>query len=262
MTDSMITNTSGQMHTSSGRASSGSTQSDSTCLGHVHSLQSLGTVDGPGVRFVVFMQGCSLRCGCCHNPDTWSISGGTEYTPEDMVKKVVRCREYFKEKGGITISGGEPLLQPEFVHEVFRLCHAEGINTCLDTSGSLWNESIRKLLTETDRVLLDIKYTDDAQYRRYVGCSIDKPLQFLDYLNKQKLPVTLRQVIIPTLNDTMENILRLKDIASRHPYVDKIELLPFRKICQTKYDNMNLPFAFGHLPEPGKEVMDRLNKLL
>lgn len=230
--------------------------------GRIHSIQSLGTVDGPGVRFVVFMQGCNLRCGCCHNPDTWSLSGGTVYTPEEILKKVVRYREYFKDKGGITISGGEPLLQPEFVHEVFRLCHEAGINTCLDTSGSLWNEQIQALLAETDRVLLDIKYTTDTAYRRYAGCGIDGPLQFLQYLNQQKIPVTLRQVIIPTLNDTEDNILALRDIATKHPCVDKIELLPFRKICQTKYDNMKLPFAFGHLPEPTQELMDKLNTIL
>ena len=230
--------------------------------GHVHSIQSLGTVDGPGVRFVVFMQGCNLHCGCCHNPDTWELSGKTSYTPEEIARRAARYKEYFGAKGGITISGGEPLLQPEFVHEVFRLCHEEGINTCLDTSGSLWNEKIQQLLAETDRVLLDIKYTTDAMYREYVGCGIDGPLEFLDYLNKHQIPVTLRQVIIPTLNDTEENILALKEIAGRHSCVDKIELLPFRKICQVKYDDMKLSFALGYLPEPTKEIMDKLNGLL
>ena len=249
------------------RARSAPTLSDQPWAGEersglVHSIQSLGTLDGPGVRFVVFMQGCSLRCGCCHNPDTWNLSGGTKYTPEEILKKVVRYKEYFGTKGGITISGGEPLLQPEFAYEVFRLCHEAGINTCLDTSGSLWNDKIQKLLPQTDRVLLDIKYTNDFQYRKHTGCGIDGPLRFLAYLEAQKIPVTLRQVIIPTLNDTEENILKLKDIAAKHTCVDKIELLPFRKICQTKYDNLQIPFAFGHLPEPSQELMNKLNKLL
>lgn len=230
--------------------------------GNIHSLQSLGTVDGPGIRFVVFMQGCNLRCGCCHNPDTWKVNGGTEYTPEQILQKVLRCKEYFGETGGITISGGEPLLQSEFCYELFSLCHNEGINTCLDTSGSILDESVKKLLTVTDRVLLDIKYTNDEQYRDNVGCSIEKPLEFLDYLENQKIPTTLRQVIIPTLTDSEKNIKLLKDIADRHPVVDKIELLPFRKICQTKYDNMNLPFRFGNIPEPTQEVMQELNKLI
>lgn len=230
--------------------------------GNIHSLQSLGTVDGPGIRFVVFMQGCNLRCGCCHNPDTWEISGGTEYTPEQILQKVLRCKDYFGKTGGITISGGEPLLQSEFCYELFSLCHKEGVNTCLDTSGSILNEGAKKLLTVTDRVLLDVKYTNDEQYRENVGCSIEEPLRFLAYLQEQKIPTTLRQVIIPTLNDSEENIKLLKDIAEAHPVVDKIELLPFRKICQTKYDNMNIPFRFGNIPEPTQETMKNINKLL
>lgn len=230
--------------------------------GNVHSIQSLGTVDGPGIRFVVFMQGCNLRCGCCHNPDTWEMSGGTQYTAQEIVDKAVRYKEYFGEAGGITLSGGEPLLQAEFAYELFNLCHKEGVNTCLDTSGSILNDSVKKLLTVTDRVLLDIKYTSDEQYRENVGCSIEKPLEFLAYLNTQKIPTTMRQVIIPTLTDNEENVKALKAIADKNPCVDKIELLPFRKICQTKYDNMGLTFKFGHLPEPSREKMQELNKLL
>ncbi len=230
--------------------------------GNIHSIQSLGTVDGPGIRFVVFLQGCNLRCGCCHNPDTWEIDGGTEYTPEEIVNKAVRYKEYFGETGGITISGGEPLLQAEFAYEVFALCHENGINTCLDTSGSILNDEVKKLLSVTDRVLLDIKYTSDEQYREYAGCSIEKPLEFLNYLNGQKIPTTMRQVIIPTHTDNEENVKKLKEIADRHAVVDKIELLPFRKICQTKYDNMNLEFRFGNLPEPSVDTMNKLNKTI
>lgn len=230
--------------------------------GHVHSIQSLGTLDGPGVRFVVFLQGCNLRCGCCHNPDTWAMTGGTEYTASQIVEKAVRYREYFGKEGGITISGGEPLLQANFVREVFALCHEQGINTCLDTSGSVWNEAVKEALKETDRVLLDIKYTNDAQYRDYVGCGLQVPLEFLAYLDEQKIPVTLRQVIIPTLNDSEENITALKSIAEKHSCVDKTELLAFRKICQVKYDKMEMDFRFGHLPEPSKDCMDKLNQLL
>ncbi len=230
--------------------------------GNIHSIQSLGTVDGPGIRFVVFLQGCNLRCGCCHNPDTWEMSGGTEYTAEEIVQKVIRYKEYFGEAGGITLSGGEPLLQADFAYEVFSLCHKEGINTCLDTSGSILNDSVKKLLTVTDRVLLDIKYTSDKQYREHVGCSMEKPLEFLAFLNDKKIPVTIRQVIIPTLTDNEENIKRLKELASQHPVVDKIELLPFRKICQTKYDNMGIRFKFGNIPEPTRDKMQELNKLI
>lgn len=230
--------------------------------GNVHSFQSLGTVDGPGVRFVVFLQGCNLRCGCCHNPDTWELSGGNQYSAHDVLQRVLRCKEYFGEAGGITISGGEPLLQADFCRELFELCHQNGINTCLDTSGSILNDSVKKLLEVCDRVLLDIKFTNDDDYREHAGCGIDKPLEFLDYLEAQKIPTTLRQVIIPTLTDGDENILLLKDIAQKHTVADKIELLPFRKICTTKYDNMGVPFKFGHLPEPSKERMELLNKII
>ncbi|MBE6760795.1 MAG: pyruvate formate lyase-activating protein [Ruminococcaceae bacterium] len=227
--------------------------------GIIHSIQSLGTVDGPGIRFVVFLKGCNLRCGCCHNPDTWDMSGGTEYTAEEIVNKAIRYKEYFGRQGGITLSGGEPLLQPQFVKEVFALCKEKGINTCLDTSGSILSDDVKELLKFTDRVLLDIKYTNDEDYKKYVGCSISEPLRFLDYLESKKIPTTVRQVIIPTLNDSEENIKALREITMAHKTVDKIELLPFKKICQVKYDNMGIEFPFAHIPEPDKKLMDKLN---
>ncbi len=230
--------------------------------GRIHSFQSLGTVDGPGIRFVVFLQGCNLRCGCCHNPDTWDISGGTEYSTEEILTKVLRFREYFGKKGGITLSGGEPLLQSEFAYELFTLCHENGINTCLDTSGSILNDDVKKLLTVTNRVLLDIKYEDDDAYRKYVGCSLSKPLEFLEYLNEQCIPVTLRQVTIPTLNDNEDSVNFLADLRRKYTCIDKIELLPFRKICQVKYDEMGIDFPFKDIQIPSKETMDKLNTIL
>ena len=231
-------------------------------VGQVHSIQSLGTVDGPGLRFVVFLQGCNLRCGCCHNPDTWEMHSDKQFTADEIVEKALHYKEYFGEKGGITLSGGEPLLQPEFCYEIFKLCHENGINTCLDTSGGILNDKVKNLLTETDRVLLDIKYTDDDLYIKNVGCSLEKPLEFLYYLNERKVPVTLRQVIIPTLNDNDENIDKLNEIIKSHSCIDKVELLPFKKICQTKYDNMQIPFSFAHIPTPTKETMENLNSKL
>lgn len=230
--------------------------------GSVHSLQSLGTVDGPGIRYVVFLQGCNLRCGCCHNPDTWDMNCGTEYTAEEILQKALRFREYFGKDGGITVSGGEPLLQSEFCAELFSLCHENGINTCLDTSGSILNDSVKELLRHTDRVLLDIKYTTDNLYKKYVGCSMDKPLDFLAYLNEKKIPVTLRQVIIPTLNDNEENIEKLKNLIRKNPCIDKTELLSFKKICQVKYDEMKIKFPFADIPTPTKEQMADLTQIL
>ena len=230
--------------------------------GKVHSLQSLGTVDGPGVRFVVFAQGCNLRCKCCHNPDTWSFDGGSEYTPEEILQKVLRFRDYFGKDGGITVSGGEPLLQSDFVYEIFALCKENGINTCLDTSGCIYNPSVERLLSVTDRVLLDVKYTNEAQYTENVGCSLFPVLDFLNKLDEKSIPTTIRQVIIPTINDTRENIEELKKIAECHGNVDKIELLPFKRICQAKYDNLGITFPFGNISEPSRELMEELNSYL
>lgn len=228
--------------------------------GRVHSIQSLGTLDGPGVRFVVFTQGCNLRCGCCHNPDTWG-SGGTEYEPKAIAEKATRYKEYFGKDGGITVSGGEPLLQTEFVTELFKECKALGINTCLDTSGSVITDKTEALLEVTDRVLLDIKYTSDEEYEKYVGCSFEDVLCFLKLLEKHGIPTTLRQVIIPTLNDNKDNILRLKAIVDGHKCVDKIELLPFRKLCSVKYDSLGIKFPFGDLPETDTATVKELEGL-
>lgn len=230
--------------------------------GRVNSIQSLGTLDGPGVRTVVFMQGCNLRCGCCHNPDTWDCGGGEEYTAEDIVKYALRFKEYFGERGGITLSGGEPLLQAEFVCEVFGLCRDAGINTCLDTSGSVTGKACDEVLRLTDRVLLDIKYTSDTQYREYVGCSISKPLEFLGRLERFGVPTTLRQVIIPGLNDSEENVKALGALARAHACVDGVELLPFRKMCSVKYEQMGIEFPFGGISEPTAERMRELEKMI
>ncbi len=231
-------------------------------MGYVHSIQSLGAVDGPGIRFTVFLQGCPLRCGCCHNPDTWEINAGTQYTAEEILKRAVRCKEYFGRDGGITVSGGEPLLQSDFVHEIFGLCHENGINTCLDTSGCILNDSVRALLLVTDRVLLDIKYTSDELYKKHVGTTIKAPLEFLSCLNAQKIKTTLRQVIIPTLNDNKENIEKIRKLKEEFSCIDTIELLPFKKMCRMKYDKMGIDFPFAHIPEPLEEKMEELNSLL
>ena len=230
--------------------------------GRVHSIQSMGTLDGPGVRFVVFLQGCPLRCHCCHNPDTWALDGGKVYSAKELVTRALRFREYFGEEGGVTVSGGEPLLQADFVAEFFKLCHDADLNTCLDTSGCVLTPSVKALLSHTDRVLLDIKYITDEEYRTYVGCGIETPLAFLDYLEGEGIATTLRQVTIPSINDRDEQILALKEIAESHKNVDKVELLPFRKICQVKYDGMGMNFPFAHISEPTKAQMLALEKVL
>lgn len=227
--------------------------------GSIHSIQTLGTLDGPGVRFVVFTQGCPLRCGCCHNPDTWEMAGGMEQTAGELIARAERYRAYFGHEGGVTLSGGEPLLQAEFATAFFALAHEKGINTCLDTSGYVLNDRVKELLKHTDRVLLDLKYPTDALYRAHVGCSIDAPLAFLEYLNEKGIPTTLRQVLIPTLNDTEENAAFLSDVMKTHACIDKLEILPFKKLCTVKYENMGIPFPFAQIPTPTASDVSRMN---
>lgn len=229
--------------------------------GYVHSIQTLGTLDGPGVRFVVFTQGCNLRCSCCHNPDTWNCNEGKVFTPEEIVKRAKRYKAYFGKEGGITFSGGEPLLQADFVYETFKLCHNEGINTCLDTSGSILNDSVINLLQETDMVLLDVKYTENELYKKYVGCDMDRVLKFIDILEEMNIKTILRQVVIPTVNDYEENFVKLKAIADKYSVVQKVELLPFKNICITKYDMLNIDFPFRDIPLPIESNMRKYQSL-
>ena len=231
-------------------------------IGKINSIQTLGTVDGPGVRFVVFTQGCNLRCGCCHNPDTWEMDAPLQYTAKELCEKVSRYKDYFGKEGGITISGGEPLLQPEFAKELFIECKNIGVNTCIDTSGSVLNDKVLELLDVTDIVLLDIKFTNDEDYKKYVGCSMELPLKFLDVLKSKNIPTVIRQVIIPTLNDNEENIRELANILKNYPNIIKTELLGFKKLCQVKYDKLNLEFPFGHLPTADAQVVKHLQELL
>lgn len=229
--------------------------------GKIHSFQSFGTVDGPGVRFIVFMHGCNLSCGYCHNIDVCR-GESEEFTADEVLEKVLRCRDYFGNEGGITVSGGEPLLQAEFVTELFEKCRKNNIHTVLDTSGSLWNEEIEKLLDFTDMVLLDIKMTTDELYKKHIGCELSAPLHFLEELEKRNIPTVIRHVVVSGINDTEENILRLKKLIEGKGCVVKCELLPFRKICSEKYKEMGLPFPFENFDEPNDEKIKKLSEVL
>lgn len=218
-------------------------------LGYIHSFQSLGTADGPGVRAVVFMQGCPLRCACCHNPDTWETSVGEKVSAEEIFKKVCRYKAYFSKKGGITVSGGEPLLQQSFVTSLFELCKSEGIHTALDTSGCILNKETERLLELCDLVLLDYKYTNENDYLKYTGMSLKQVDLFLDFLEGLKKPTVIRQVIIPKINDNKDSISRLFSLAEDHCCIEKIEMLPFRKLCVEKYRALGIPFRFENIEE-------------
>lgn len=230
--------------------------------GRIHSYQSMGTLDGPGVRFVVFMQGCRLRCGYCHNPDTWKMGEGAEVSPEEVFQRVLRYRNYFGTEGGVTVSGGEALLQADFVAELFALCREAGVHTALDTSGSVWNDGAKRLLDMTDLVLLDIKMTDEEAYSKYIGCSLKEVLAFLDELQSCQISTWVRQVIVPGVNDTAENIERLNGLIAGHSCVQKVELLPFRKLCKEKYERMGIDFPFDKYPEATAKQVSELQKLV
>lgn len=225
--------------------------------GRIHSYQSMGTLDGPGIRFLVFLQGCPLRCAYCHNPDSWNPSDYTqEATPQDVLKKVLRYRNYFGKNGGITVSGGEALLQAEFVKKLFSLCQEHDIHTCLDTSGCLLNDSVRDLLDFTDHLLLDIKMTSEADYLTYTKGSLQTTLSFLRLLEAKKKTVWIRQVIVPGFNDTPENAQALHRLIDGFTCIEKVEFLPFRKLCKEKYEKMQIPFPFAGYQEATSTLVD------
>lgn len=230
--------------------------------GRIHSFQSLGTADGPGVRAVVFMQGCPLRCACCHNPDTWDFNGGTEVTPDEIFRKVKRLKNYFGEDGGVTVSGGEPLMQPEFIKELFTLCKTDGITTAIDTSGCVLNDKIKKVLNLTDTVLLDYKYITDELYKTKVGTEKSKVDEFLSYLNSQNIDTWIRQVIIKDLNNNEFSVKVLKELKQKFPCIKKTELLPFKKLCIEKYEKLGIPFPLCDTPETSKAEIEELKKYL
>ena len=227
-------------------------------MGRIHSFQSLGTVDGPGVLSVIFMQGCPLRCVCCHNPDTWDFAGGEEKSSDELVDRILRYKAYYGEGGGITVSGGEPLMQTEFLLELFKKLKNYGINTALDTSGCVLNDDVKKLLQYTDIVLLDFKYTNAEDYLKNTKMEMSKAQEFLEYLQKVNKKTWLRYVVIPNLNDGKEDVAGLFDLKKQYSCVEKIELLPFRKLCLEKYDEMGIEFPLKSTPEAKQEYIDEL----
>lgn len=229
--------------------------------GRIHSIQTMGAVDGPGIRAVVFLQGCPLRCAYCHNPDTWDFSGGEEVSSDFVSGKILRLKNFYQ-KGGVTVSGGEPLLQGSFVNDLFRIMHENGLHTALDTSGIGSDESIALALEYTDLVLCDIKFPTEELYRAHTGGSLTKVLSFLEKAASKNLPLWVRHVVVPGLTDTEDSIKEIGKIAKSFKNLQKIELLPFKKICTVKYEKMGIPFPLSDVPECKKEAIERLEKLL
>ncbi len=217
--------------------------------GRIHSFQSLGAVDGPGLRYVIFMQGCPYSCPYCHNPDTKSFVGGNEYTADEIVEKVLRYRTYFGSDGGVTVSGGEPLMQPHFVAELFEKLHKEGINTALDTAAVKPTDAVKEVLCHTDTVLCDIKYPFEEGCLKHFSVSLADTLAFLDMCDTSGVNIILRHVVVPQFTDSEECIREIAKIGRRLANLSKIELLPFHKMCLEKYKKSGLTFPLENTPE-------------
>lgn len=230
--------------------------------GRINSIETMGLVDGPGIRFVTFFQGCKLRCKYCHNPETWLVDGKSEeIEAKDLVKKIERYKNYYGVDGGVTFSGGEPLLQPEFLLECLKLCKEKGIHTALDTAGVGFGD-YDEILRYTDLVILDIKAVDEQEYKDLVGLDNKYFNQFLHAVQKNNNKLWLRQVIVPDINDDEQHVIKLKNFAKKIKNVEKIELLPYKTIGVHKYKELNIPYRLEGVPDMDEEKCKQLQKLL
>jgi len=223
--------------------------------GYIHSVETFGTVDGPGIRYVVFFQGCPMRCLYCHNPDTWE-PGGRAVTAEELLAEFESSREFYR-SGGITCTGGEPMLQIGFLTELFRQAHEKGIHTCLDTSGICYDpahpEAAETLLAVTDLVMLDIKHIDDGAHRRLTGHSNENILAFSKKISDCGVPLWIRHVIVPGWTDSEEELLALGEFIGGLRTLKAIDVLPYHDLGRQKYEAMGLPYPLGDLPPVTQE---------
>lgn len=226
--------------------------------GRISSFQSMGAVDGPGLRFVVFLQGCPLRCVYCHNPETWGVDEGEIYSAEAVRDRILRYRPYFGASGGVTVSGGEPLLQSPFVAELFGILQEDGVHTALDTSGIGDLQAAEAVLAHTDLVLCDIKFSSDEAYQKNCGGSLRQVLAFLSLTEKKDIPLWVRHVVAPGLTDTPESIRKIKDLAESFTNLKKIEWLPYKNICESKYENLGIPFPMAGKPAYSQAALEKL----
>jgi pyruvate formate lyase activating enzyme len=229
--------------------------------GHIHSVVTGGAVDGPGLRFVVFMAGCRLRCLYCHNPDSWNMQDGRPIRVSELLTEISGYREFIAAKGGVTASGGEPLAQPEFITALFTGCKALGLHTALDTSGFLGDSATAELLDATDLVLLDIKNFDPEIYRKVTGGDLAPTLRFAERLAKEKRAVWLRYVLVPGLTDNLDSIGALAEYAKGLGNIARVEVLPFHKMGEPKWQALGYSYALGDTPPPAPELTERVRAI-
>lgn len=236
--------------------------------GYVHSLESFGSVDGPGVRYVIFLSGCAMRCQFCHNPDTWKMQSGTQYTADELLDKAMKYRAYWGSKGGITVSGGEPLLQIDFLIELFRKAKEAGIHTTLDTSGNPFTreepffDKFKELMKYTDLILLDIKQIDDEQHKILTGHSNQNILDMAKYLSDIGKPVWIRHVLVPERSDKDEYLERLHDFISGLSNVEKVEVLPYHTLGTFKWKELGMEYPLEGINPPTKERVENAKQKL
>lgn len=237
-------------------------------LGNIHSIETFGAVDGPGIRFVIFLQGCPMRCKYCHNPDTWYRDDSTKMSPEELIKKALKYKTYWKKEGGITVSGGEPLLQLDFLIELFTLAKIAGINTCIDTSGKPFRldekylEKFNKLLNVTDLFILDIKEINNEKHKWLTSQSNENIIELAKYLSDHNKRMWIRHVLVPTITDSEEDLIKLREFVSSLKTVEKFEILPYHSFAIFKYKELGLEYQLNDIKEPTKEEIERANKLL
>ena len=237
-------------------------------LGKIHSLESFGTVDGPGTRFVVFTKGCPMRCLYCHNPDTWDQTGATEMDTKYILEQYHRNESFYMNGGGITVTGGEPLVQIDFVTELFELCRKEGVNTCIDTSGNpftregVFFEKFRKLCELTDLFILDIKHIDDEAHKKLTGCSNKNILDMAEYLSDNGKEMWIRHVLVPGITTFKEDQERLAAFIKTLKTVSKVEVLPYHRMGVPEYERLGIKYTLPDTLPPSKEELEKARALL
>lgn len=229
----------------------------------VHSIESFGTVDGPGIRFVLFLQGCHLQCKYCHNRDTWDMNGGEYKSLDNIFEKIMKYKNYIYPNGGVTVTGGEPLLQVKFLIELFEKLKKENIHTCVDTSGMVaLTDDIKKLLSLTDLVLLDIKHIDSEKCKNLVGFNNEKELAFARYLSDNNIHMWIRQVLVPGYTDDEQDLLKLKDFINSLNTVDKVEILPYHDMGRYKWEKLGLKYELDGVRVANDDDVKRAKNLL
>lgn len=230
-------------------------------IGKIHSFESFGTVDGPGLRFVVFMQGCAFRCLYCHNPDTFEMDRAAyELTPMEVFQRMQKFMPYYR-RGGITISGGEPFLQPKFVRDLFKLCKAEGIHTAIDTAGITLSEDVMDALNYTDLVLLDLKCIDPEIHLALTGKPLKPTLDFAKYLSEKEIPTWIRYVLVPCITDRNDLIEKHAEFVAGLKNVRKVEILPFHKLGEKKYETLGMEFKLKDVNPPSQERIENAKNI-